>query len=200
MTNDGSITELIRLAGQDDRADHLLWERYFHRLITFARKKLGGVSRRVADEEDVVLSVFESLLQGVRVKRFNSLNDRDDLWQILVMLTARKAANQRKMLLRKKRGSGKVRGESVFDGGADQSRAAGLAQIVGAEPSPAFAAQVAEKMRDLLDGLPDPTLREIAISKMQGYTNCEIAYRLGCKQRTIERKLQRIRMLWHGKD
>jgi DNA-directed RNA polymerase specialized sigma24 family protein len=196
MPHEGSVTALIRLAGKDDRADHELWQRYFQRLVGLARRKLGEGQRQVADEEDVVVSVFDSFLQGARDQRFRQLENRDDLWQILVMLTARKAANQKKMLLRQKRGAGRVRGGSVFEAPGSSSRAAGMATVVGAEPTPDFAAQVVEEMRNLLVGLADQTLRTIAISKMQGYTNAEIADRLGCKERTIERKLQRIRQKW----
>ncbi len=39
-------------------------------------------------------------------------------------------------------------------------------------------------------------LKEVAMSKVQGYTNEEIAQRLGCSLSTIERKLRLIREIW----
>jgi DNA-directed RNA polymerase specialized sigma24 family protein len=46
--------------------------------------------------------------------------------------------------------------------------------------------------------LDDDRLRQIAECKLEGYTNEEIANRLGLACRSIERKLQRIRQLWAG--
>ena len=46
------------------------------------------------------------------------------------------------------------------------------------EPTPAFAAQVAEEWQRLLESLADDDLRTIAVSKMEGYTTEEIAAKL----------------------
>jgi DNA-directed RNA polymerase specialized sigma24 family protein len=76
----------------------------------------------------------------------------------------------------------------------------GLAQVVGPEPTPDFAAQVAEELRRRLDQLGDDQLRTIAVWKMEGHTNDEIAARLGCVSRTVERRLEVIRTLWSRED
>ena len=55
-----------------------------------------------------------------------------------------------------------------------------------------------EESRRLLDLLPEPILRSVALWKMEGYTTEEIAGRLGCVPRTVERKLQAIRTFWGG--
>lgn len=44
--------------------------------------------------------------------------------------------------------------------------------------------------------LEDTTLRSVATWKLEGYTDAEIAARLGCVTRTVERKLARIRSIW----
>ena len=72
----------------------------------------------------------------------------------------------------------------------------GVAEILGHEPTPEFAVQVAEECRRLLDGLGDAELRSIALWKMEGFTTEEIAAQLGCVPRTVERKLRVIRGLW----
>src|SRR5262249_10982176 len=103
VANDPSLTTLIRLLPPGDAAAaQPLWERYFERLVAFARGKLHGVSRRAADEEDVALSAFHSFCRAAQ--RFPRLNDRDDLWQVLVMLTARKAFQERRGQQALKRG------------------------------------------------------------------------------------------------
>jgi DNA-directed RNA polymerase specialized sigma24 family protein len=73
---------------------------------------------------------------------------------------------------------------------------AGLAQIEGPEPTPAFAAQVAEECRRLLERLDSPELRSVALRKVEGYGNEEIAAELGCGLRTVERRLRLIRSIW----
>ena len=46
--------------------------------------------------------------------------------------------------------------------------------------------------------LEDDGLRQIAVWKMEGYENDEIARRLGCGVRTVERKLGVIRAIWQA--
>ena len=65
-------------------------------------------------------------------------------------------------------------------------------------PSPEFAAQAAEEFRRLLGLLGDDSLREVALRKMEGYTNKQIADQLGCIEQTVERKLRSIRQIWTG--
>ena len=48
----------------------------------------------------------------------------------------------------------------------------------------------------LLDTLGRPELRQIAVWKMEGYTNAEVAAKLGCVVETVERRLRLIRSVW----
>src|SRR4051812_25562138 len=75
-----------------------------------------------------------------------------------------------------------------------------LAEVVGDEPTPEFAAMVAEECRLRLDSLRDETFRRVALAKMEGYTNQEIAARLGLSLRSVERKLEAIRKRWRPED
>jgi DNA-directed RNA polymerase specialized sigma24 family protein len=201
MSDQGSITQWISdlRAGRSSAAAGL-WQRYYHRLVGLAGKKLRDAPRRVADEEDVVLQAFHSFCRGAEDGRFPRLEDRDDLWQILVMLTARKAADQLKQQFRAKRGGGQVRGDSVFIDRFDNEERAGIDQVVGSEPTPEFALRVADECRRLLQKLGDDTLCAVAVAKMEGYSNDEIAQRLGVQTRTIERKLRLIRELWSQEE
>jgi DNA-directed RNA polymerase specialized sigma24 family protein len=192
MSSAGSVTHWIgQLQAGNPAAAQPLWERYFQRLVHLARKKLQGRSRRATDEEDVALSAFDSFCRAAEKKRFPLLADRDSLWRLLVVLTARKALRVMRDERRQKRGGGHVLDENALAGDG-----AGLDQVIGAEPTSDFAAQVAEECRRLLDQLGDTELRGIAVSRMEGYSIEEIAGRLGCAPRTVERKLRRIRSLW----
>ena len=198
MSTDGSVTGWIdRLKAGDHAAAQPLWERYFARLVGLARQRLEGQPRRAADEEDVALSAFTRFCLGAERGQFPRLEDRDDLWQLLVVLTTRKAVDQFRHEHRAKRGAGEVLGESALGHASDSSsRQAGFDQIMGSEPTPQFAALVAEEYRWLLERLPDDLLRSIALYKMEGYTSDEIAQKLSRTVRTVERKLQRIRIIW----
>jgi len=155
--------------------------------------------RRAADEEDVALSAFDSFCRGATEGRFPELADRDNLWQLLVTITARKAVQLRRHERRQKRGGGHVRGDSAFCLGTDvPADQADIKQVIGNAPTPEFAAQTAEEYQLLLGRLKEPSLRSIALWKMEGYSNHEIAARLGCVPRTVERKLAVIRTLWES--
>jgi DNA-directed RNA polymerase specialized sigma24 family protein len=193
MCQGGSITGWIgQLKAGNQAAAEKLWESYYRRMVGLARKKLQGLPRRVADEEDVALSAFNSFCRGAEGGRFPHLTDREDLWRLLFLITARKAFDLVEHQGRQKRGGGAVLGESAL-AAADE---AALEQIAGREPSPEFAAQVADEFRRLLARLGDEQLRQVALWKLEGYTSEEIAARLGCVRRTVERKVQVIRSLW----
>jgi DNA-directed RNA polymerase specialized sigma24 family protein len=196
MSAHGSVSHWITLlkAG-DSAAAQELWECYFRRLVGLARRKLQDLPRRMADEEDVALSAFDSFCRGAAQGRFPQLLDRSDLWHLLVILTARKASKLKRYERQQKRG-GRCAGVSVGHADPDTEKDGELEQLIGPEPTPAFAAQVAEECRRLLEQLADDTLRVVALRKMEGYTNEEIAAELDCGLRTVERKLWLIRGLW----
>jgi DNA-directed RNA polymerase specialized sigma24 family protein len=186
MSTPGTETVWIaRLKAGDGAAAEQLWQGYFHRLVDLARHKLRGTPRAAADEEDVALSAFYSFCRHAAAGRFPQLNDRSDLWQLLVLLTARKACH-----LIRHEGAAKRHGTVPAGDGE-----AWLAEVIGREPTPAFAAEVAEQCRRLLDGLGDAELRAVALAKLEGYSNAEIAARQGVVQPTVERKLRVIRGL-----
>ena len=135
----------------------------------------------------MALSAFKSLCLGAVRGRFPELRDRDNLWPLLVVLTAHKATDLIKHEQRQKRGGGHRR---------EASADAGIEAVLSREPTPEFSAMVAENCARLLDRL-EPALRQIAQLRLDGYTNIEIAARLGCALRTVERRLELIRRIWN---
>jgi DNA-directed RNA polymerase specialized sigma24 family protein len=186
MTSATVTQWLERLQAGDAAAAERLWERYFQRLVALARRKLADFPRRAADEEDVALSAFDSFCRGAAQGRFPRLDDRDNLWHLLVVITARKAQRLRRHETRQKRGG--------LQAGAAEPADADL--LIDREPTPEFAAQLAEEMQRLLDVLQDKELIAVAQWRMEGHTSAEIAARLGYVPRTVERKLNLIRRLW----
>jgi DNA-directed RNA polymerase specialized sigma24 family protein len=201
MSPDQSVSHWLSLLQGEGAAAaaQRLWERYFHRLVGLARAKLQGQPRRAADEEDVALSAFASFCRAAEAGRFPRLDDRDDLWRLLVTLTERKAYNLARDERRQKRGGGAVLGEAGLLRPGDSSPA-GLDQFAGREPTPEFAAEVAEECRLLLGRLGSAELQAIAVWKMEGDTVPEIAARLGCALSTVERRLRLIRQIWESES
>jgi DNA-directed RNA polymerase specialized sigma24 family protein len=192
-----SVTEWLGdlRTGNRDVASRLLWERYFTRLARLAQARLRAVIRSSADGEDVALSVFDSFFKGVAAGRFPDLGNRDDLWRLLVTIAARKAHNRERNECRQKRGGGRVVGEGALKG-ASPSADDFLAQVVGNEPTPEFAAMVTDEYRRLFGSLAEESLRVVALLKLEGHSNNEIARSLDCGLRTVERKLDVIRKRW----
>lgn len=201
---EASVTAWIRdLKHADDDAARKLWDRYFERLVRMAERKLGDASRRVADGEDVALSVFQTLCAGAAAGQFQQLTHRDDLWKLLVAITSMKAVDQIRRQTSQKRGSGEVRGDSIVmgqgpGGDAGGDGPAGFEQFIAQEPTPEYLALLNEEHQRLLGLLRDDTQRQIAELRMQGYANQEIADKLNLSIRSVERKLNLIRETWEG--
>jgi DNA-directed RNA polymerase specialized sigma24 family protein len=195
MTDEGggSVTRWLgELKRGDPDAAQRLWERYFTDLVRLARARLRAAARAAEDEEDVALSAFDSFYAAASHGRFPRLDDRDDLWRVLVTLAERKASDLIRRQRRLKRGSGKVANEAdVVEWGVDL-----LGHMVGTAPTPSFGAMVADEYRHRLDALPEDILRRVAVLKMEGYRNEEIAAQLGLGLRSVVRKLDLIRRTW----
>jgi RNA polymerase sigma factor (sigma-70 family) len=183
------------LASGDETAAHQIWRCYIQRMLVYARKRLSAANRRVSDEEDLAVSAFHSLCQRAEKGQFPDLKDRESLWRLLTTIIARKASTQLRRNFSQKRGAGKVGGESIFFQNDPAGSAHGLNNVAGAEPTPEFAAEMAEQCARLLDCLPSDC-RQVAHYKLDGYTSDQIAEKLNVAPRTVERKLAAIRREW----
>lgn len=178
----GSITQFYRrLKEGDSEAAAVLWRRFLPRLRGLARKTLGGRPQRVADADDAVQSAFISFFQQVEQGQLQPDLNRDDLWNLLGVITVRKSQRQVRREKAAKRGGGKTVGEENLP----------LDQLIGQVPADSFDLACEE----LLLGLEEE-LRLIAVRRLLGYRNREIAAELDCTERKIERKLNLIRLVW----
>src|SRR5262245_2088434 len=160
-------------------------------MLQVARQRLGAAPRRVADEEDVVVVACGRFLDGVRLGRFPRLQDRDDLWAVLLTLVRRTGLGQLRDLARQKRGGGVVAGDSALV--TAQGRAI---EPPDDGPTPEEAAAGYDELERLLAALEDDELRRTALGKLEGHTSAELARELGCAEVTIERRLRLIRQVW----
>jgi RNA polymerase sigma factor (sigma-70 family) len=204
MNQKGSVTRLIQLLRSDDpaardMAARLIWQRYFRDLLELARKNLDKRVRRRVDEEDVLQSMFQSFCVRQGRGEFE-LADRDELWKLLVTITLRKARNAASKHGRGKRDVSREQDATLVIGEGLIWPDWVLEQMDAAGPSPAEAAVLNEALEHRLEVLADPELRRIALWRLEGYSNREIAQLLDCTERSVERKLGRIRSLWTAHD
>jgi RNA polymerase sigma factor (sigma-70 family) len=195
MSSNGSITDLLdRLKAGDPAAVEQLWQRYFRRLVGLARRRLRGAPGLDGYEEDVALSAFDSFCRCAEQGRFPRLLDRDSLWALLVIITVRKAAHLVRDQARQNGG-----GRPVSLPAAEEDEEALLRAMVSREPTAEEVTLMGETYQRLLEALPNEELRTVAVAKMEGYTNKEIAAHLGVVERTVKRRLDEIRGIWSRK-
>jgi DNA-directed RNA polymerase specialized sigma24 family protein len=196
MPHEDSVTMWIDGIKAGDGSDiERLWDRYFARLVRLAAARLPAHTRRSFDEEDVALSAFQSFCDRAGRGQFPQLSDRDDLWRLLATITVRKALDTMRQQTRKKRGGGQVLGESALLVGAEND-SAGLAEVLGREPTPEEVAGFADDYNRFLARLKEPALRAVALRRLEGQSTREIARALEVSTKTVERKLQLIRVIW----
>lgn len=195
MSASGSITLLLeRFRAGDRTALHPLWDAYFRRLVGLASKKLGNFQHGAFDKEDIALSAFNAFCTRIESGASPQIRDRHGLWQMLALLTTRKAMNRIKSELRQKRD---VRKNLSSSEGVDPENVDVLyIEALGREPDPAQAVEVADSMRHLLDSLANEEFKTIALKKLEGFTNQQIAQQLGRSLATVERRLDVIRARW----
>jgi DNA-directed RNA polymerase specialized sigma24 family protein len=202
MNTEESVTCWIdRLKAGDREAVQPLWERYYHRLVREARRWLKRApAAPAADEEDVALGAFASFCRRAEEGRFPRLFDRNDLWLLLLVIAFRKACDQIAHERRRQPRGGRALHASALAAGPDGDAGGLFADMIGRGPGPAMVAQTAEECRRLLAELGSEELRQVALWKLEGYTNEEIAPRMnggeGRSLATVERKLKEIRLRW----
>lgn len=185
-----SVTHFFqRLQAGDPAAAAPLWLHYFPRLTALARRTLAGRATSVADADDAALSAFASFCQRAAGGEFG-IDGRDDLWNLLGVMTVRKARRQVRRERAAKRGGGHIIGEAALvrpDG----------SPLHLAELAPALPAADFDLCSEELLSVLDDESRTIAVLRLLGHRNREIAEQLGCTERKIERKLNLIRLRWN---
>lgn len=188
-----------QLAAADHEAAHRLWAHFCQRLMVFARSRMSPSTRRIYDEEDAAVSAFRSLCRGIEAQRFPDVGDRGNLWALLVVITSRKIANQFRYEHQQRRNANQTLNETMLqpsDSVGDSSSIGILQSLPSQEPTPAFAAEVADMSEYLMSQLPEPDLKQVVLLKLEGHTNEDVAELMNITRRTVQRKLERIRRIW----
>lgn len=188
----GSVTHAFaRLRAGDANAASRLWGHFFPRLVGLARHTLAGRPQQVADAEDAAVSAFAAFWHQASDGDFSEVMNRNDLWKLLGTVTVRKAMKQARKEIADRRGGGRVLGEGAL--ALRDGTPTPLDEAVGRLPACDFDLSSAELLETL-----DEELREIALLRLMGHKNREIADQLGCTERKVERKLNLIRLQWES--
>ena len=183
-----SVTRWINELRDGDRsAANRLWGFVQGRVCRTAKSQVARSSHATYDEEDVALSAFSSLCEGFEAGRYDKVADREQLSRLLTVITVNKA---RKRVLRENRVRRGGRARRVANGSDF------LDTVASTELAPEGQAMMQEECGRLLGLLEKRDLKLLALLKVEGYTNQEIADQLGCSRRTIQRRLDMIRDIW----
>ena len=199
MSSAGSVSLWIKqLKAGEEAALGKLHARYWPYLVGLARCKLKETPRRATDEEDVAQQAFWGFYKSLRAGRLPQLANRRQLLGLLSHITTCQAANQIKHELGvRKRGAGRVQGESVLESAAlsGDAHVLGLEQIADSGLTPQERILLDDCYHFYVNGLPDH-LRPFAELYLAGWKYREIADRLGCTERTVDRKMALILVRW----
>lgn len=193
MSAEDPITLWIdQLRDHDPEAAAQIWRHFGIRILAAARRRLPAKNRAGYDEEDAAQSAFHSLCTGLSRGRFTDIQNRDSLWRLLLVIISRKISARRRYNARQCREAARSVQESTLLHDSEQ----GLDSLPASTLSPEYAAQFEEICEEMFSGLESESLRQVGLLKMEGFTDEEIATRLNCSRRTVQRRLEVIRRNW----
>ena len=198
MKTAGSVTTWLRAleAGDNDAAQQL-WDRYSDAMHGVAKRRMRRQKRHdILDEEDFVVSAFASVCLAARNGRLAGIANRDELWGMLVVATNRKVGQRIQYTNAEKRASVSLLDQHV----RNTEIGSRLERLIANSPTPELQALLAEQADKLLARLSDPDLQAIALLRLAGYTNDEIAAEMGFSRRTTFRMVAHIRTCWKEFD
>lgn len=185
MESSSAITDWIHSVRQSDEvAAAKLWDKYAPRLRNLARRWIQASG--LYDEEDIVVSAYQTLFEKLKAGEFIDVNSRDAFWALLAIIAARKANDFLKRDRTQKRG----RIQTIAMSAADEL------ELASDEQRPEMHLLMAEECKGLLDQLADPDLKQVALLRLEGAENPEIARQMNLSQRSIQRMVKLIREIW----
>ncbi len=208
--SESSFTQLIgEVRSGDEPARTALFNLFSDWLIAQVRSRMmaRGVVDPIASAGDAALSAFGEFLEDFAHGAFPQLSTREDLKAILTWLAGKKLSRQQRRQKAAKRGRARVRGEATLEGAPCDSGAPGLDGFPGDEPPPASRMEIVEELDRIRRALDDEGLSQVFdlmlegyIRQPSGYTDVEIAQKLGYSDRTIRRKIALIKELALGSE
>ncbi|MCA8999965.1 MAG: sigma-70 family RNA polymerase sigma factor [Planctomycetaceae bacterium] len=181
---------LRRIKSADEAALQQFWEMKSDAFLRFAEQVFRGTTHIARDEEGAVQSALLSLWKGLREDRFE-FEDESGLLRIMLTIIRRKVIKQMRHAHRQRRGGG-LDHVPLYGATNDGEPVA----IADDDLRPDELVEAKEEHARLFLVLGEAELRRIAILKLEGHTDQEIADALGRSRATIARKLRLIRETW----
>jgi eukaryotic-like serine/threonine-protein kinase len=168
-------------AEADDEAAEILFERYAVRLASEIAANLSQRFQSLVDPQDVVQSAWGSFFRGIRNSKLRA-SQIDSVWGLLRTIAKRKLLHSISLESAKKRGGDRNRIE--------------LMDLIGKPTSNAHPTLVDELMEELTQDQENAD-QSLAVAHLllEGWSQIEIATKLGLSDRTIRRILQRWRVV-----
>jgi RNA polymerase sigma factor (sigma-70 family) len=184
MSSLHSITRLLsRIKRQDTAAVAALFAKCYGRVTVIACGKLAGKPQRGFDADDVANSAFHEFLSRATDGTFKKLENREDVWQVLTLLVADKIRGHLRHERRKKRGGGKP--DVVLED---------VAEAVSKLDDPSLEAEIRDAKATFLAKLPSDEHRRVVELLAEGRTHEEIAAALNLSVRTVDRRVEDVRV------
>ncbi len=185
---DLSVTRWVsELSSGDASAADLLWKFLSKRLLSVARSEVKRTPNGSYDEDDVAQSAFNALCSALRDGQYSELADRDELWRLMAVIAVNKARSKA------------AREKSIRRGGklnrVDKSSEC-LYSLEDREFPVEDELIVREECERLLELLQRDEVKQVAVLKIGGYNDSEIAEQVGCSRRSVQRRLSLIRSIW----
>lgn len=186
----GSVTRwLKRMKSGDSIAAQRIWGRYYQRLVQFAEHRMQGNPDRAVDSEDLAHSAFRRCCLALMAGRYGELNDRDDLWSLLIVYTLNRVRRHFRDSTAQKR-------RLIKGGLIELSGELALSDLRRPE-TPTVMSDLLSYWMERLDAEDSSgELRTIALMRMDHRTADEIARALRRRKTIVLQKIQLIRLIW----
>jgi len=186
-----SVTLLLQKArSQDAAAIAELWHKYWNQLVMAAHRQCRYQTALV-DPEFIAQSVFAHVCNKFRTGSMDAIDDREQFWAVLLNLTKNRAIDHFRRETRQKRGGGVTvtSASNPDDAGGDNLFAD--RQTLDDQK----ASELLDHFKHILDAEDSTgTLTQVLLGKIAGESNQAIATALQVSARTIDRKVERIRL------
>ncbi len=174
--SDKSLIERIR--GGDDDAATALYERYADRVKWFVQSRASDQLKHQVEPEDIVQSIFKSVFRGMESRGYEA-PEGGTLWHLIAVVAihkVRKNVSRRLAAMRDVRRTESLESLDFEQAGAFESKQ-----------------EMEVAVREAIECL-SPQEQTVVNLRMQNYSVEEIAKQIGCSPRTVERRLQQVRV------
>jgi len=186
----GSVSNWLKeLKTGDQNAVEAIWNRYYQRVVEFAIRKMKINPDRAIDGEDIAQLTMHRFCLNATSGNYPDLDDRQQLWDLLVVYTLNRIRKHLRECNRTKR-SGMHR--VVFEFKRSQ-----VLQDLRSPEAPTIMADMVQSWLDRLDREdPSGQLKQIAIWSMEDISGSEIARIMKKRKSAILQQIRLIRLLW----